>query len=104
MQQVFSSKTNPTLSNALPAVEALHAAWSKHAVKPKYAIFKDALDAVTEKLDEYYKKTAHRMHISLQWVCCSPVPCNIVGLNNSSASSQDENVTLQEVLGYPSSR
>jgi len=36
----------------------LHAAWSKRAAKPKYAVFKDALDAATEKLDEYYKKTA----------------------------------------------
>jgi len=48
---------NPTLSNALLAVEALHATWSKHATKPKYAVFKDALDAATKKLDEYYKKT-----------------------------------------------
>jgi hypothetical protein len=43
--------------NALPAVEALHAVWSKCAVKPKYAVFKDALDAATAKLDEYYQKT-----------------------------------------------
>jgi len=57
-QQAFSSKMNPTLSNALPAVEALHAAWSKRAVKPKYAVFKDALDAATAKLDEHYQKTA----------------------------------------------
>jgi hypothetical protein len=26
-------------------------------VKPKYAVFKDALDAAMVKLDEYYKKT-----------------------------------------------
>ena len=56
-QQAFSSKTNPTLINALLAVEGLHATWRKHAEKPKYAVFKDALEAATEKLDEYYKKT-----------------------------------------------
>jgi hypothetical protein len=42
----------------LPAIEALHAAWSKWSAKPKYAPFKDAVDAATAKLEEYYTKTA----------------------------------------------
>ena len=29
-----------------------------HGVNMQYAVFKDTLDAATEKLDEYYKKTA----------------------------------------------
>lgn len=48
----------PSLYNALPAIEALHAAWSTRARKAKYTPFEDALDAATRKLDEYYQKTA----------------------------------------------
>ncbi|KAF8950693.1 hypothetical protein BDZ97DRAFT_1163754 [Flammula alnicola] len=48
----------PTLYNALPAIEALHAAWNKRADKAKYAPFKQALKAAIAKLEEYYTKTA----------------------------------------------
>lgn len=46
------------LQNALPALEKLHAAWDKAAIKPRYAPFVPALDAGMEKLDEYYQHTA----------------------------------------------
>jgi hypothetical protein len=46
------------LQNALPALEKLHTAWDKAAIKPCYAPFVPALDAGMEKLDEYYQHTA----------------------------------------------
>ncbi|KIL55647.1 hypothetical protein M378DRAFT_57305, partial [Amanita muscaria Koide BX008] len=57
-QQAFSSATAPSLHNALPVIEALHAAWSSRAEKTRYAPFKDGLLAAAEKLDGYYQKTA----------------------------------------------
>ena len=48
----------PFLYNALPAIEALHSAWSIHAGKVKYAPFEEALGAAAAKLDGYYQKTA----------------------------------------------
>jgi hypothetical protein len=57
-QQVFTSTDIPTLSNAVPAIKALHDAWSSWANKLKYSLFKSALDATTMKLNEYYQKTA----------------------------------------------
>ena len=57
-QQAFSAVKASTLYNALPAVEALYAAWTNRAKKEKYAVFEPALDAATSKLDEYYMKTA----------------------------------------------
>jgi hypothetical protein len=57
-QQAFSSAQAPSLHNALPAIEALHAAWSKRSTKEKYAPFKEALVAGIKKLEDYYTKTA----------------------------------------------
>ncbi|KAI0282706.1 hypothetical protein BC826DRAFT_1110620 [Russula brevipes] len=57
-QHAFSAAQTPTLFNAIPAIEALHMAWSSHANKLKYNSFKDALCATTAKLNEYYEKTA----------------------------------------------
>ena len=57
-QQAFSASATPTLFNALPAVEALHASWTKAMGKEKYEAFHEALDAAMTKLDEYYTKTA----------------------------------------------
>lgn len=56
-QQAFSTVKVPTLYNALPAVEALYAAWTNRAKKEKYAVFEPTLNATTSKLDEYYMKT-----------------------------------------------
>jgi hypothetical protein len=57
-QQAFSSDRAPSLFNAIPAIETLHAAWSSRAEKNKYHAFKPALDAATTKLNGYYQKTA----------------------------------------------
>ena len=57
-QQAFSSDQGPSLHLALPALEALHKAWSSRASNVKYEPFWDALDAGTSKITDYYQKTA----------------------------------------------
>lgn len=56
-QHAFSSENIPTLYNAIPALEALHKAWSSRAARPKYSPFSAALHAACGKIDEYYGKT-----------------------------------------------
>lgn len=46
------------MHDVLPAIEALHAAWSSRVSKPKYSVFIASLTAGAEMLDKYYKKTA----------------------------------------------
>ena len=46
------------LHNALPALEALHHAWSTRATRSKYAEFSDTLSAGAAKISEYYEKTS----------------------------------------------
>jgi len=58
-QQAFSSDTVPTLHNALPALEALHQAWSSCIGHDKYSDFTDALHTGTEKIGQYYELTAN---------------------------------------------
>ncbi|KAJ6607651.1 ribonuclease H-like domain-containing protein [Mycena sp. CBHHK59/15] len=58
-QHKFSSDLKSTLHVALPALEALHAGWTKCAADAKYSDFKDALEQALEKVDEYYQKTAN---------------------------------------------
>ncbi|THU82732.1 hypothetical protein K435DRAFT_690979, partial [Dendrothele bispora CBS 962.96] len=57
-QQAFSSENEPTLHNAIPALEKLHSAWSVRMNRPKYTQFSDALNAGINKLATYYNKTS----------------------------------------------
>ena len=57
-QQAFSSDRATTLHLALPALEALHKAWSKCAERVKYLNFVTALNAGLVKIEEYYDHTA----------------------------------------------
>ena len=57
-QQAFSTDSGPTLHLALPALEALHKAWSARASREKYFDFAEALEAGIAKTNEYYEKTA----------------------------------------------
>ena len=57
-QQAFSFEHGPTLHLAIPALEALHKAWSTRLEREKYAEFTDALTAGIKKITEYYDKTA----------------------------------------------
>ena len=41
----------------MPALEALHKAWSSRAERLKYAPFAPALVKACDKVDEYYEKT-----------------------------------------------
>jgi hypothetical protein len=58
VQQAFSSDEGPSLHAGLPALEALHKAWSSRATKGKYSDFRDALNDAAAKIAEYYDKTA----------------------------------------------
>jgi hypothetical protein len=57
VQQAFSSDQTSTLHYAIPALEALHKAWSSRAERAKYERFAPALEAACVKIDEYYEKT-----------------------------------------------
>ncbi|KAF9220289.1 hypothetical protein BS17DRAFT_820973 [Gyrodon lividus] len=57
-QQSFFSDHESTLQHALPALEALHRAWNNHLESEQYEPFKDGSNASTEKLVEYYERTA----------------------------------------------
>nr|VWO99711.1 Uncharacterized protein [Ganoderma boninense] len=56
-QQSFSADHAPSLHHALPALEALHMAWTCRANRRQFALFKDALDAGIATISEYYNKT-----------------------------------------------
>ncbi|KAG6913491.1 hypothetical protein DXG01_006460 [Tephrocybe rancida] len=57
-QQAFSAENAPTLHNGIPALEALHAAWSALKDRTRYAEFWEALTTRLEKIEAYYEKTA----------------------------------------------
>ena len=57
-QQAFSSDQATTLHRTLPALEALHKAWTKRAERSKYLEFVPALNAGLAKIEEYYHRTA----------------------------------------------
>jgi len=57
-QQAFSSENGPSLHLALPALEALHNAWSSRAQKDKYSHFEIPLDSAVETIAKYYDKTS----------------------------------------------
>ena len=55
-QQCFSSDKATTLHLSIPALEALHKAWSSRAERSKYIRFAPALTAAYTKIDKYYGK------------------------------------------------
>ena len=57
-QQAFSLSSDPSLQNALPALERLHVAWEKASNKSRYSLFVPALKAGMLKLDQYYNRSA----------------------------------------------
>ena len=54
---MFSSDSVPTLHLGIPALEALHRAWSSRADCLEYEPFSPALHVACAKIDEYYGKT-----------------------------------------------
>ena len=57
-QQAFSSDNNPSLHLVLPALEALHSAWTDYSKNPKYRDFIGPLNEGIEKITDYYNKTS----------------------------------------------
>ena len=57
-QHSFSTDQGPMLHAALPALEALHKAWSAHKLVAKYSNFYDGLEVGLDKVAEYYDCTA----------------------------------------------
>ncbi|KAG2067668.1 hypothetical protein BDR04DRAFT_1158793 [Suillus decipiens] len=53
-QQSFSSDKGASLHLALPALEALHKAWSTCSENPKYKPFQEALQQGVSKIHKYY--------------------------------------------------
>jgi hypothetical protein len=68
---VFSSEKTPTLHCAVPALEALHKAWSSRAECSKYERFAPALEATCTKIDEYYEKTTESPAYIMAMSMCS---------------------------------
>jgi hypothetical protein len=58
-QQAFLSDHGPSLHLALPALEALHSAWTDYSKNPKFRDFVGPLKAGIEKIEEYYDKTSN---------------------------------------------
>ncbi|RXW14436.1 hypothetical protein EST38_g11418 [Candolleomyces aberdarensis] len=58
-QQAFSSETEPSLYNGLPALERLHKAWTSRSKKDKYKQYRPALEAGLVKIKDYYDKTSY---------------------------------------------
>ena len=56
-QHAFSSDRGTTLHLALPALEALHKAWTTRLTRTKYQEFSSALEAGLSKVEEYYERT-----------------------------------------------
>ncbi|KAF8198603.1 hypothetical protein BJ912DRAFT_845440, partial [Pholiota molesta] len=56
IQQYFSSEKQPTLWQALPALEELQSAWEKKRDNEKYILYKPALEDGLAKLAKYYTR------------------------------------------------
>ena len=84
-QQAFLSEQVSTLHLAIPALEALHRAWSSRASRPKYAWFAPALDAACNKIDNYYEKTTESpAYIMAMSKCCLSIPATPLKYAQSS--------------------
>jgi hypothetical protein len=86
-QQAFSSEQASTLHLAIPALEALHRAWSSRAERPKYERFDDALKSAFEKIDEYYEKTTESPAYIM---AMSTLLCHVDDIANTATSPQSE--------------
>lgn len=74
-QQAFSSDQAPTLHLALPALEALHKAWSVRQDRVKYQDFVPALESGLAKIEEYYNRTADSDAYTFAMRCVFPLVC-----------------------------
>ena len=56
IQELFSSKQQPTLWHMLPAFEELQTAWENKQTSPHFLLYQDAIDAGLGKLQKYYSR------------------------------------------------
>ena len=56
IQELFSSKQQPTLWRALPALEELQTAWEDKRTSPRFLLYQDVIDAGLGKLQKYYSR------------------------------------------------
>ncbi|KAH9058984.1 hypothetical protein EDB83DRAFT_2315880 [Lactarius deliciosus] len=56
IQQYFSSKKQPMLWRALPAIEELQTVWEEKRDNPQYVIYKSAINDGLAKLNKYYSQ------------------------------------------------
>jgi hypothetical protein len=103
-QQAFSSSSTPTLQNALPASEKMHAAWDKASSKGHYSCFIPALNAGMAKLDQYYqcsaKSDAHIMAMGMSSFI--PTYCADHSSTPRSPEPKEEDGTFHKVLAVRS--
>jgi len=71
-QHSFSSENVPTLHCAIPALEALHKAWSSRADRSKYEPFALALMDACAKIDTYYEKMTEAPAYIMSMSQCAP--------------------------------
>jgi hypothetical protein len=76
-QQAFSSDEGPLLHLVIPALEALHQAWSTRIERPKYFDFRDALNAGTQKINKYYLCTAESDAYTFAMCKFSVINCDL---------------------------
>ncbi|KAJ3828572.1 hypothetical protein F5880DRAFT_1472165, partial [Lentinula raphanica] len=63
-QQAFSSEKEPSLYIGIPALEALHRAWSTRSSRMKYSEFHNALEDGINKVQDYYERiTDNRAYV-----------------------------------------
>jgi hypothetical protein len=72
-QHAFSSDQAVTLHLALPALEALHKAWTNRLTREKYKDFLPALQAGLAKIEECYDRTADSDTYTFAMRCVVPL-------------------------------
>ena len=56
IQELFSSKQQPTLWRALPALEELQTTWEDKQTLPRFLLYQNAINAGLGKLQKYYSR------------------------------------------------
>ena len=56
IQELFSSKQQPTLWRALPALKELQTTWEDKRTLPRFFLYQDAIDTGLGKLQKYYSR------------------------------------------------
>lgn len=75
----------PTLHLALPALNALHKAWTSQHNRAKYQAFVDVLDVGLAKIEQYYDRTADsKAYMFAMHVWQTIILCDDIDISRSS--------------------